>query len=279
MNELELVFKNRTMEPATQRSHIQTFNKINSLYTIDRPLHAYSYGMINEMLKIPELSPSYKRKVVSLFIIVKHELTPTDEDLPKLRELLPKLTNEVKDKRVLDFKEEDTDLYDAIKDWIDTLDIDADPVKFIVNYLVFYLNVRNLDLIIKICDRDKYCLETDDKINYLVYAPFEITYYRNTYKTKKSYGTKYNSISDERFIYAVSCIKRNTILLTENTDSIGGMIKRRLYNNMTETDYLHQNITKFEGDVNKLLEIEQNRGTNLKTLMTSYNKSFTNGKK
>lgn len=279
MDELNLVFQQRQMELTTQKSHIQTFNKVKALFTIDRPLHEYSYGMICDMLKVAELSPSYKRKIVSLFIVVKHELTPTDEDLPKLRELLPELTNEVKNKRVADFKTEDTDLYETIKDWIDTMDIDADPVKFIVNYLVFYLNVRNLDLIIKICDYDKYCLETDDKINYLVYAPFEIKYYRNTYKTKKSYGTKYNSISDARFIYAVSCLKPNTILLTENTDSIGGMIKRRLYNGMTETDYLHQNITKFEGDVNKLLEIEQNRGTNLKTLMTAYNKSFTNGKK
>ena len=279
MDELTIVFERRPMELTTQKSHIQTYNKIKSLYTLDRPLHAYTYGMICEMLKVAELSPSYKRKIVSLFIIVKHELTPTDEDLPKLRELLPTLTNEVIDKRVLDFKTKDTDLYDAIKDWIDTLDIDADPVKFIINYLVFYLNVRNLDLIIKICDYDKYCLETDDTINYLVYAPFEIKYYRNTYKTKKSYGTKNNSIKDPRFIYAVSCLKQNTILLTENTQSIGGMVKRRLYNNMTETDYLHQNITKYEGDVNKLIEIESNRGTNLKTLMTSYNKTFTNGKK
>ena len=48
---------------------------------------------------------------------------------------------------------------------------------------------------------------------------------------------------------------------------------------MTETDYLHQNITKYENNVNRLFEIEENRGTNLRTLLTSYNKTFTNGKK
>jgi hypothetical protein len=68
----------------------------------------------------------------------------------------------------------------------------------------------------------------------------------------------------------------NTFLLNNNRDVIHKMIKRRTYNNMTETEYLHNVIQKYKSDANKLFEIEQNRGSNIRNLLSNYNSDFLN---
>ena len=284
MDELNAVFNSpRPMTDATKTDHINTFNKLNKLYVIDRPLHQFTFKMITDILTNPTLSPSYQRKMINLFIVIKATITPTADDLPKLRELSREVSKLIDAKRVVDFETKTTDLYDTIAEWINSLDIDAEPIKYIVNFIVFYLNTRNLDLYVKVIDADE--TMADDTINYLVIYPTHIRYIRNTYKTSNRYDTKVVDITDPRFIYAVSKLKNNNMflpntdgyLLSKNKTSLNNMISRRLYNNMNETDYLHQNITKFEGDTNKLFIIENNRGTNIRTLLTNYNKSF-NGK-
>jgi hypothetical protein len=213
---------------------------------------------------------------MSLFIVIKSTFTNDNAEMAELRQLLHEYTSEMTDKRVNDFKSENTDLYDTIEEWINSLDIDDDPTKFIVNWLVFYKNIRNLDLLVKVIDADT--TMNDDTINYLVVYPDHIQYIRNTYKTSTRYGQKNMNITDPRFIHAVSSIKKGTYLLSDKPNSLGKMIKRKLYNEMTETDYLHQTISKFEGDTNKIFEIENNRGSNIRTLLTNYNKSFNHGK-
>ena len=280
MDELELMFQSRpTMTEGTKKVHINTLKKIQSIYDINKPLHTFTPIAIKYMTDNPILSASYKKKIVSLFIVIKSTFSnDTDAELDELRKILHEYSAEMDDKRVEDFKTENTDLYDTIEEYINNINIDnspTNPPKFIVNWLVFYLNVRNLDLLVKVVDADTTI--TDDTINYLVVYPTHIQYIRNTYKTSKQFGRKIIDITDPRFIYAVSLIQKNKFVLTDNPNSLGSCVKRRLYNNMNETEYLHQNITRFEGDINRIFQIQNNRGTNISTLLSSYNKSF-NGK-
>jgi hypothetical protein len=277
MDELNVVFNSpRPMTEATKKSHIQTLKKIQSLYDITKPLNTFTPTDIRFITNTDGLSSSYKKKIMSLFIVIKSTFTNDNAEMAELRQLLHEYTSEMTDKRVNDFKSENTDLYDTIEEWINSLDIDDDPTKFIVNWLVFYKNIRNLDLLVKVIDADT--TMNDDTINYLVVYPDHIQYIRNTYKTSTRYGQKNMNITDPRFIHAVSSIKKGTYLLSDKPNSLGKMIKRKLYNEMTETDYLHQTISKFEGDTNKIFEIENNRGSNIRTLLTNYNKSFNHGK-
>jgi len=278
MDELELVFQSRpTMTEATKKSHMNTLRKIQSLYDITRPLHTFTPIAIKFITDNPILSASYKKKIVSLFIVIKSTFSnDTDAELDELRKILHEYSAEMDDKRVEDFKTENTNLYDTIEEWINNIDFTKDATKFIVNYLIFYKNTRNLDLLVKIIDADT--TMNDDTINYLVVYPTHIQYIRNTYKTSKQFGRKIINIDDPRFIHAVSLIPKNTFLIGDNKNTLGKKVQKKTYDNMGETEYLHNAITKFEGNTNKLFEIQNNRGTNISTLLSSYNKSFNNGK-
>jgi len=273
MQELTPVFETREITKSTQMSHIQTLNKIQKMYTIFKPLYQHSFDECLHILDIdPTLSTSYKRKIISLFIITKDHYNKLDEDLPRLKEFLYELNQINKTESSEKLQHEDTSQFEEIRDWIESIDIDKDPVKYVVNYLVFYINVRNMDLVVKIIDYDHQCLiPTGDTGNYLMYSHFEVKYLRNSYKTKKTYGSKIISITEPKFVDAVSRIKFNTYLLNNNPNTVRQMIKGRLYNNMNETQYLHNVIQQYKGDINKILEIEFNRGSSIRMLLTAYN--------
>jgi len=273
MQELTNVFETREMAESTKKSHIQTLNKIQNIYTISKPLHQHSFDECLHILDIdPTLSTSYKRKIIALFLITKGHYNKLDEDLPRLQEFLYELSKINTTESSIKLHQKDTSHFEEIRDWIESIDIDKDPVKYIVNYLLFYINVRNLDLVVKIIDYDHECLiPTGDTGNYLMYSHFEVKYLRNSYKTKKTYGSKTISITDPKFVHAVSHIKFNTYLLNNNTNTIDRMIRSRTYKNMSETEYLHNVIQKYKGDINKILEIEFNRGSSIRLLLTAYN--------
>jgi hypothetical protein len=289
MEELDRVFKNRPMSEATQISHIYTLNKINSLYTINQPLHTLHLDTIKKIIANEAFSTSYRNKVLSLFIVVKNEYNPTDKDLPKLQALLKEGSNDKRSKKVEDFKQLNTDLYDEIEAYIHSPKVVGNPQKFITNYLVFYLNVRNADLICKIVmGSDTYDVGVDadttlnTDTNYLVYYPYRVEFIRNNYKTSSTYGSKITTITDPIFINAVSKMPLNDWVLVENPRSIANAVMRKLYTHegkhMTEINYLEQNISKFKNDINRLKQIQHNRGTSIDTLLTSYNKDFKNEK-
>ena len=273
MQELTNVFETRKIAESTKKSHIQTLNKIQKMYTIYKPLHQHSFDECIHILDIDStLSTSYKRKIIALFLITKDHFNKLDLDIQRLQEFLYDLSKINHIESSIKLHQKDTSQFEQIHDWIESIDIDKDPVKYIVNYLLFYINVRNLDLIVKIIDYDHECLiPTGDTGNYLMYSHFEVKYLRNSYKTKKTYGSKTISITEPKFVDAVSRIKFNTYLLNNNTNTIDRMIRCRTYKNMSETEYLHNVIQKYKGDINKILEIEFNRGSSIRLLLTAYN--------
>jgi hypothetical protein len=274
MEELLPVFENLNITESTKKSHLYTFKKIQSIADITKPLHTFSFEDILWLIDQDKtLSESYKRKIICLFVIIKNHYDPTDIALPLLREQINDVTDKISDKRVEDFKTEDTNQYDAIEQWIQTLD---DPQKYIMNYIIFYLNTRNLDLIAKVIQDIDYDITQDNSINYLVVFPDHVKFIRNVYKTKGSYGQKTNLIYDNKFLNLIRQIPNNTFLLNNNRDTIHQMVKRRTYNNMTETEYLHNVIQKYKSDANKLFEIEENRGSNIRNLLSNYNSDFLN---
>lgn len=269
MDELELVFATRPMAESTKKSHVCVFNKLKTLIELTKPLHAYSVEECMDILNIDEsMSASYKRKIISLFIIVKDAVNKTDSDLIILRNKIHELSGNVLAKRIDDFKTEDTNQFEAIRDWIDAIDIDTEPAKYIMNYLLFYINVRNLDLVVKLISTKQ---PANDTCNYLIYTPIEIKYLRNSYKTKKSHGAKYNSITDAKFIACIQNLPEDVYLLSDNPEKVRHQIKKWTYKNMTETEYLHNVVTHYKGDVNMLFDIEKNRGTDIRVLLTNYN--------
>ena len=282
MDELNRMFISHNTTLPTQKINIQTFKKIHSIYPIDRPLHTISITTIKHILSNPDLSVSYKHKIINLFMLLKREYDPTMDDLFKLNELLTVVKDDKLTKKVSDFKELDTDLYDEIQNYIHSPEVLHNPTTFITNWLVFYLNTRNADLIVQIIDATKIIsLDLDADKNYLIYYPTHVEFIRNNYKTVKTYGSKINIITDPLFIDAVGKMS-NGYLLADNQADIGYAVRSKLYTHngkhLTEIRYLENNITHFKNDINKLKQIEHNRGSDVSTLLTSYNKDFTNQK-
>jgi len=274
MEELLPVFEKLNITESTKKSHLYTLKKIQSLAHITCPLQDFTFDNIMWLMDQDKtLSESYKRKIICLFVIIKNHYDPNDPALPLLRNTMPEVNNKILDKRVEDFKKEDTSQYDAIADWIDKL---TDPITYIMNYIIFYLNTRNLDLIAKVIHDVDYDTTQDDSINYLVVYTDHVKFIRNVYKTKGSYGQKINHITDNKFLNFITKIPNDTFLLNNNTDTIRKMIKRRTYNGLNETEYLHNVIQKFKSDANKLFEIEENRGSNIRNLLSNYNSDFLN---
>ena len=267
----------RPLAETTKKDHIFVLTKLQSWYEITQPLHQVTYENILSMLNNVELTASFKNKIISLFIIVKDYYTPTDPDLVKLRTLLKEIGNEKRTTKVSNFKKLNTELYCEIAAYILSDAVINDPQKFITNYLVFYLNTRNADLICMVVD--KYAI-LDPRINYLVDNGDSVTFIRNNYKTAHAYGNKTNIITCEVVVDAVNKLPKNKWLLVENPKSIGNAVMRKLYKHegkhMTEIDYLHNNITHFKDDINEIKRIEHNRGSSIAILLTSYNKDFKN---
>lgn len=275
MNELELIFENRKLIESTKKIYRQSYNKIKSIADITKPLYTFSFDDIMWLInQDPTLSESYRRKIICFFINVKNYYDPNDIDLPVLRNQIQVVANNIADKRVADFSKEDTNQFDAIESWIQNL---SDPQQYIVNYIIFYLNTRNLDLIAKVIHDIDYDTTLDDTINYLMVYSDHVIFIRNMYKTVGTYGKKVNTISDNKFLNFIRQIKNDSFILNNNTNTIHQMIMRRTYNNLSESKYLHNVLQKYKHDINKLLEIEKNRGSNIRTLLTNYNSDFTNG--
>jgi hypothetical protein len=274
MEELLPVFETLDITESTKKSHLYTFKKIQSIADITKPLHTFSFEDILWLMDQDKtLSESYKRKIICLFVIIKNYYDPNDISLPLLREQMPDVNKKILDKKVEDFKTEDTNQFDVIEQWIQNLD---DPQKYIMNYIIFYLNTRNLDLIAKVIHDVDYDITPDESINYLVVYPDHVQFIRNVYKTKGTYKQKINNIHDNKFLNFIRQIPNNTFILNNNRDTIHKMVKRRTYNNMTETEYLHNVIQKYKSNANKLFEIEENRGSNIRNLLTNYNSDFLN---
>jgi hypothetical protein len=291
MEQLLTILNARDIQPKTIESHITTYKKIAPFLV--KPFEIMTYDDILEILDNPsisQLSKSYKRKILSLFIVIYEYLRNdailymNDRDtytytthLEKLRSLVKSLSTDMVADRIEKFATTNTDQYEDILRYIFSKEVAEYPKRFIVNYIVFFLNTRNLDLYAQLIN-SKDISRMDTSINYLVIYPDYTEFIRNTYKTSQKYRQKINIIDDVVFNTLIKHLPVNGWLLTDNKNSLGSLVQSHLYNGMSETDYLKNNIAYFKNDVNKIFQIEQNRGTSIKTLLSSYNKEYDNAK-
>ena len=132
--------------------------------------------------------------------------------------------------------------------------------RYVLNYLCFYLGVRNEDLDFKFTD--------DDKENTLVFKNGVVEYTRRKYKTVKTYGVQKHIIKDPKFIEAYNNIDYTKI---KRPNQIGPFLKVRLL--QTEGDMFKSHIQFLEekSDTERIRELAETRGTNVSTVLSHYN--------
>lgn len=158
-------------------------------------------------------------------------------------------------------------------------------VQYVINYLLLYCQVRNADLAFDfvLLKRD-----TKDKTkNYLWFSSKSKTvhYIRNVYKTAKivkpdgtntGYGQKIIKITDPKFINVMKILvnfqkkENKPIVFFPNNENVAYYIKKMTYEGLGETAYFKIVVNHFRKDPNMLKQISFNRGTDINTILESY---------
>ena len=216
----------------------------------------------NEMLKA-----STRLDLLNLVIVLRTiEELPT-EKLKAYRGELGKerLTNQVG--KMADLKDTLMQLPDFTTKLMKAYE-DGEWAKFIVNYLMMTYGTRNMDADVEIVKSKK--AMTDPDKNYLLITKNKVVWFRNKYKTVKTFGKQEHEITDPEFINAV---KKQGVgrLFAEGQLSNGmrkllidGMNEARIFKMIIDASY----DKKDTAEINRL---SKSRGTSISTIKSFYN--------
>lgn len=265
---------------ATKKQYRIQYKKLYSL--TDKPIGETSEKKIIEILDNIE-NKNNSQALLNIALLIRK-----GEGLSVVQ--LEKRRKQDKDKLIDDVKKKNVELkenlpsYDDIVEYMEYLYEKNEWTDFIINYLLINLQVRNQDLDFTIVSRKKDA--TDSKKNYmwLQNTKGKATYIRNVYKTatiqapddEHGYGQKVNNITDKRFIIALrrvlGCQKSGldcgTFIPTKS--AIAYHLQKATYKQLGEGKYFKIIVNHFRNNVDKLKEISENRGTDLKTILNFY---------
>jgi len=204
---------------------------------------------------------------------------------------LEKRRKQDKDKLIEDVKIKNVELKENLPSYADIVEYmnylydKSEWTDYIINYLLINLQVRNQDLDFTIVSRKKDA--TDSKTNYmwLQNTKGKATFIRNVYKTatinapdgtNHGYGQKVNNITEKKFIVALrrvlGCQKSGldcgTFIPTKS--AIAYHLQKATYKQLGEGKYFKIVVNHFRNNLDKLKEISENRGTDIKTILNSY---------
>jgi hypothetical protein len=175
--------------------------------------------------------------------------------------------------------------YDELVNFVDELLKDEKYTQYVINYLLLHCQVRNADLNFNFVQYKK---DTkDESKNYLWYSARTKTahYIRNVYKTAKivkpdgsitGYGQKIIKITDPKFIKVMKILvnyekkENKPVIFFTNLETIAYHVKRMTYKGLGETMYFKIVVNHYRTDVNMLKQISYNRGTDINTILESY---------
>jgi len=152
-----------------------------------------------------------------------------------------------------------------MKNHMENLFQNDDFLGYCVMYLFLTYTVRNSDLIATVVKSKK---DTNDSDNFFILGRKQVSFIRNKYKTAEKYGTKIHIIQNKKFLTAIS--KLNYLL--KPTDNIDRIIKKITADIGGITESVIAKIVLRENNTIKgLKKISNNRGTDINTLINSYN--------
>jgi hypothetical protein len=152
-----------------------------------------------------------------------------------------------------------------IKTYMNSLYNNENYYAFAILYLMVTYQTRNKDLILSIVKSKK---ETNDKDNFIVLGKSQCVFIRNDYKTAYKYGTKTHVIKNLKFLHAIQGLTH----LLKPTDNIDRVIKKVTSGiGSINEGTLAKIVLKENNTINGLKKVSKNRGTDINTLIHSYN--------
>lgn len=181
--------------------------------------------------------------------------------------------------------------YEELQKLLNGLYDDNEYLRYIVNYLMIMLSIRNKDIgCVRVVDSKKKMTNQDD--NYLVITQKYVLFVRFNYKTSGSYGMKSNRITSKKFVSALlnymneeklSLDQDGFYLLRKKNgerlpcEKVGDMLKYLTLDNLNETKIAKIKITDIADKPNALQKIKKlssNRGTDVNTIISHYDLNY-----
>ena len=266
-----------TCAKATAKSYRTTFRKLRNL--LGKPIHETSQETLINVISAGVENINTQQALLNIAVIVRKCVYSLDVDKLTDQRALNKTTVseslKMKNRYII------LPTVHEFDDYIECLWKDCRYREFIVNFLIRHYYVRNKDLMFDIVERRQ---DTDDKMNYiwLDRRHRRCVYIRNDYKTACTYGSKTTEITDERFFEAIKrCLKcvndveSRFFPITLDASKIGYYVQKMSLKNLGEGNLLKILINHHKDDYAKIQEISRSRGTDTKTLLQSYNISYT----
>lgn len=266
---------------ATKKQYRIQYNKLFKL--TEKPIGETSEKKIIEILDNIENKNNSQALLNIAFLIRKEEGLSVAQ--------LEKRRKQDKDKLIDDVKKKNVELkdnlpsYNDIVEYMDYLYDKGEWTDYIINYLLINLQVRNQDLDFTIVSRKKDATDNNKNYMWLQNTKGKATFIRNVYKTANinapdgtnhGYGQKVNNITDKKFIVALrrvlGCQKSGLDcgVFIPNKASIHYYLQKATYKSLGETLYFKIIVNHFRNNIDKLKEISENRGTDLRTVLQAY---------
>jgi len=136
---------------------------------------------------------------------------------------------------------------------------------YCVMYLFITYTIRNADLIATVVKSKK---DTNTSENFFIVGRKQVTYQRNVYKTSNLYGSKKHVITNPKFHTAISHLN----YLLKEDQNIDRIIKNITagIGSITQSTIV-KIVLRENNTMAGLKKISHNRGTNVTTLIDSYN--------
>jgi hypothetical protein len=220
------------------------------------------------ILRIETLKPSLATRLSmagSISKLLQYNKQPNEEIVEYIKKTnaLIQTNNEKKQKEMS--TDETLPTVKEIKNYMNSLYDKENYLAYAVLYLMTTYQTRNKDLILSIVKSKK---ETNDKDNFIVLGKSQATFIRNDYKTAYKYGQKTQIIKNLKFLNAIQGLTH----LLKPTDNMDRVIKKITSGiGSINEGTLAKIILKENNTINGLKKVSKNRGTDINTLINSYN--------
>lgn len=264
-DEFALYLENAGLKATTINNHIRNLTKYKNL-----DLFELSISQDNIVLTLKEADINNSQRLTLASTMSKY-LQYTNEPNDKLIEYINEINNELKKKyqqrnKTIKYEYSKKDILKEINKFYKEQNYKA----FVVSYLVFHYNTRNLDLNIIICKSKRQAKNV--KQNYLILRKKSVIYIRNEYKTSKAYGSKTHEIRSKKFIDSVNNLigDEECTKLFETFSNSTNMVKQYTPFGLRTSDIV-KIILAEDNTLHKASKISKKRGSALETLENSYN--------
>ena len=169
--------------------------------------------------------------------------------------------------------------YTELMDYTEKLFENGQYVKFVINYLLLSLGVRNMDLDLIITRNNNL---VNNKDNWLVIRKTSIRYLRYNFKTADAYECRENEIKSDKLRQALEAIlgdnndEETYLLKTADGErlkkvNLNKYISRATYKDLGQSKYFKVMLNRKKTDIERL---SVNRGTNFNTMIQHYDIDF-----